>query len=80
MSEIGWLGKRVRHHDGRTGIIKDEWVGFCHVGLKISVDRGGTAFVQLNTNGKDTGEAGWEWWCENFNGGPRFLPLGDHTS
>jgi hypothetical protein len=80
MSELGWQGTKVRHADGRTGVIASDYVGFCHAGLSIRVDGGGEAFIQLNTNGPDTGEAGWEWWCENFDGGARWLTLGDHAA
>lgn len=58
---MGWVGKRVKHVDGRKGTIKREAPGFCHVGLFIVDDDGGTDFVQLNTNGPDTGSAGWSW-------------------
>lgn len=30
-----------------------------HRGLKIAVEDGGEAFVQLNSNSPDAGEAGW---------------------
>lgn len=81
MSEnLGWKGKRVKHEDGRTGKIGTESRGFCFVGLKIVIDGSdATEWVQLNTNGPDTGAKGWlwdastegepEWWC----------PLGDHN-
>jgi hypothetical protein len=76
-STLGWKGKTVRHTDGRAGRIVSEYAGFCHAALSIAVDGGGFARVRLNTNGPDAGEAGWEWWCDNFSGGGRFLPLGD---
>lgn len=74
---LGWQGRLVKHQDGRTGRITQEWPGFCHVGLRIVCVDETIAYVQLNTNGRDTGEPGWAWWCENFSTGPRFLPLGD---
>jgi hypothetical protein len=75
-----WKGIKVQHADGRAGVIDSEWDGFLHRGLKIAVDGGGESFVQLNSNGRDTGDAGWSWWCENFAGGAGWLPLGDHCS
>lgn len=73
-----WTGVKVRHADGRSGFIESDWEGFLHRGLKIAIEGGGEAFVQLNSNGPDTGESGWSWWCENFSGGARWLALGDH--
>ncbi len=79
MSTLGWKGIRVRHRDGRTGVICGESPTFSYAQLEICVDGGGRAFVQLNVNGPDAGEPGWEWWCENVNGGARWLDLGDHN-
>lgn len=75
----GWKGKKVRHDDGRTGVIEreDEW--FAGDDLHIAVDGGGEAIVKLHARHQDAGEAGWHWLCENFGGGPRWLPLGDHN-
>lgn len=74
---MGWTGQQVKHADGRTGRIAAEYIGFLHAVLTIVVDGGGESRVQLNTNGRDTGEPGWQWFCENFSGGPRWLQLGD---
>lgn len=79
MGVPSWTGTMVRHLDGRSGKISDDWPGFLHVGLKIAVDGGGEAFVQLNSNGPDTGEKGWAWLCTTFTKGPAWLPLGDHN-
>lgn len=79
MSDLGWKVTKVRHTDGRTGIIVSDYAGFLHAALMIRVDGGGESFVQLNTNGPDTGEAGWQWWCENFDGGAKCLQLSDHA-
>jgi hypothetical protein len=79
---LGWRGKRVKHDDGRTGEIRGEYAGFCHVALEIAVDgSAATARVQLNTNGPDTGEAGWMWcWHEAEGGGKaEWAYLGDHN-
>lgn len=77
---LGWKGKNVRHSDGRTGLIRAESPGFCHCGLSIAVDGGGEDRVQLNSNSSDSGSTGWEWLCEDFDGGPKWLPLGDHNA
>lgn len=68
----------MRHSDGRTGEIRKEKFGFCFAALFIDVDGGGTAMVQLNTTGQDSGEAGWEWFCEHYSSGACWLKLGDH--
>jgi hypothetical protein len=74
-----WEGVAVRHLDGRLGTITSEFEGFLHVMLTISVHGGGDVYVQLNSNSKDSGDAGWAWYCPNFAGGPAWLPLGDHN-
>ena len=72
----GWQGLKVQHVDGRSGAIASDFEGFLHRAVTIKVNGGPDAYVQLNSNGPDTGEAGWSWWCENFSGGARWLPLG----
>lgn len=62
------------------GRIKSESIGPGHCGLSIAVEDRPDDYVQLNSNGKDTGSAGWSWYCENFLGGPQWLPLGDHNA
>lgn len=79
MTEFGWKGNRVRDIDGRTGVICDEWAGFMHLAIQIRCADGATDIVQLNSNGADSGATGWQWLCLNFNGGPHWLPLGDHS-
>ena len=79
MDETGWKGTRVRNVDGRTGVVRDTYSGFLHVGLHLSVNDGERAYVQLNSDGPDSGETGWQWFCETFDGGPAWLPLGDHS-
>ncbi len=79
MDETGWKGTRVLHADGRVGKVIETYSGFLHVGLHLSVDDGGRAYIQLNTQGADSGDAGWQWFCEHFDGGPAWLPLGDHS-
>lgn len=76
---MSWEGTKVQNKDGRNGVITSDYEGFLHRSLCIELEGGGEAFVQLNSNGPDTGEVGWSWWCENFSGGARWLPLGDHN-
>jgi len=56
-----WIGIKVKHEDGRTGAISTEQKSFDCTALTISIDGGGTADVQLNIDGPDTGVAGWSW-------------------
>lgn len=79
MSKLGWQGKQVRHRDGRTGVIRAEYVGFGYVLLNIDATNGSEAVVLLNAHSGDGGATGWAWLCENFSGGPHWLPLGDHN-
>ena len=82
MSKLGWVGKKVGNTDGREGRICNEFAGVGFAGLSIQVN--GTPrdsehpYVQLNSTGTDSGETGWSWWCDNFSGGARYIPLGDH--
>jgi len=78
-SRLGWIDKRVRHDDGREGVIASEYIGFGFALLTIKVASGGEAHVQLNCRGRDGGERGWLWWCENMAHGARYIPLGDHN-
>lgn len=32
-----WKGMKVKHSDGRIGVIEADWEGFLHRGLKISL-------------------------------------------
>ncbi len=79
-SKMGWAGKRVKHADGREGKIKREAPGFCHVGLFIIDTDGGTAYVQLNSNGPDSGETGWSWMFAHQSDPECWGRLGDHNS
>lgn len=74
-----WEGMKVRNKDGRRGEITSEY-GLGDRFLTISVEGGKDAEVELRLIGSDSGEPGWEWWCEHFDGGPRWLPLTDHKS
>lgn len=77
----GWKGKKVRNADGRTGKIvrEDEW--FAGVDLHLAVDGGEQrVVVNLRARGKDGGDPGWQWWCPEFCGGARWLPLAETAS
>lgn len=73
-----WKGVKVRHTDGREGRIASDYEGFGHRVLTLAIHGKPDAHVQLNAWGNDSGEAGWSWLCEDFQGGPKWLPLGDH--
>ncbi|MFK4706059.1 hypothetical protein ABIC83_002898 [Roseateles asaccharophilus] len=78
----GWRGIKVRNADGRTGKITSDYEGFLHRALSIEVDGGGSDYIQLNSDAKDSGSLAWEWWCAEFDGpsGPgAWLVLGDHN-
>jgi hypothetical protein len=74
-----WKGIAVKHSDGREGRITSEFEGFGHRLLTIEVAGLPDSHVQLNAWGKDSGDPGWEWYCEQFDGGARWLPLGDQN-
>lgn len=79
---MSWKNIKVRNADGRTGAIAVDAPGFAHRGLHIKCGDGSTGYVQLNADGKDSGDTGWEWLCEHFDaalGGPRWIALGDHN-
>ena len=76
----GWKGIKVQNLDGRQGEVSSEYEGFGHRVLTIAVSGQADAYVQLNAWGSDSGEAGWSWLCEDFQGGPSWLPLGDQQA
>jgi hypothetical protein len=76
-SVYGWRGKEVRNIDGRAGVISNEHQFGPWLDLIIECRDGTQAKVTLNAHGKDMGEAGWQWMCENFCRGPSWLPLSD---
>ena len=78
MNTDGWKGKKVRHIDGRHGVIEYEVPNIVGCDLKIRCADGSDASVRLMARGKDRGEAGWQWWCPEFSRGAAWLPLGDH--
>lgn len=76
-SEYGWRGIAVRNADGRTGAITSEDGFGPWLELRITCTDGAMSTVHLNARGKDSGESGWQWLCEDFSGGPAWLRLGD---
>lgn len=78
-ADYGWKGCKVRNIDGRAGIVRRERPDFMGVELVLEVEGGGEARVQLNANFPDTGEAGWSWYCDHFDGAAAWLPLGSHA-
>lgn len=77
--DLGWTGTKVRNADGREGVISHELSGFLFRSLTLSMPDGTEDQVQLSADGKDSGAADWEWYCENFDGGPRWLALGNQN-
>lgn len=71
-----WEGTKVRHSDGRAGVIISEFVGFHFRGLTIKDDKGQEAYLELNSDGTDKWAEGWEWLCEKLEDGAKWLPLG----
>lgn len=79
MEDNGWSGIQARNVDGRSGVITG-YVGFMHTSLSIRSDGKVIGHVQLNADGPDTGETGWQWFCTNWCGSREaWLPLGDHS-
>lgn len=76
-----WTDKRVRNKDGRTGRVRSDAVTFGGCDLHIVDNAGGshTVFLSGISRLQDGGASGWQWYCENFAGGPHWLPLGDHS-
>ena len=74
---LGWLGKQVRSADGRPGSITNEFVGLGFVTLTLTPENGVDEVVTLLPDGSSRGSSGWQWLCDNFKGGPRWLALGN---
>ncbi|BAW26666.1 Uncharacterized protein KF715C_pA1610 (plasmid) [Pseudomonas putida] len=74
---LGWLGKQVRSADGRLGRITNEFVGLGFVTLTLTPEKGADEVVTLLPDGSASGSSGWQWLCDNFTGGPRWLALGN---
>jgi hypothetical protein len=77
--EKGWIGKKVRSTDGRTGIIKKAAQVAWSLDLYITSEDGSTAKATLNARGPDSGDHSWQWYCPNFCHGPAWLPLTDQS-
>lgn len=78
--ELGWRNKKMKHADGRTGVIRREYVGFGFAKLTIRVD--GTEVeetIQLNTSGSDSGATGWSWMYAREGEPEAWALLGDHN-
>lgn len=74
-----WKGIKVKHADGREGIISSDYEGFGHRVLTLAIEGKSDAHVQLNAWGNDSGETGWVWLCEDHQDGPKWIVLGDHN-
>lgn len=75
----GWNGTRVRHVDGREGVVSGSYEGFLHRGLTLTANGERLGYIQLNSDGSASGDAGWRWLCSSYSEGPAWLPLGDHN-
>jgi hypothetical protein len=75
--KYGWQGKTVRNADGRTGTIALEDGFGPWLDLHIKCEDGTKAKVKLNALKRDSGDAGWQWWCPEFAENPAWLPLGE---
>lgn len=77
---MNWIGKTVKNSDGRTGSIIGEYEGYLHRVLTIKVDKfDDEEFVQLNSNGKDSGSIGWKWMYSSASKTEAWGTLGDHS-
>lgn len=75
-----WKGIKVRHADGREGIIAYDDEGGFERCLHIRVNGDLVAKVILCGHRKDRGDKGWEWLArEDQRDGPIWYPLGDHN-
>jgi len=75
----GWIGKKVRSSDGRTGSITKAVQVMWTLDLYITADDGSTAKTTLNARGGDFGDHSWQWYCPEFSHGPAWLPLTDQS-
>jgi hypothetical protein len=71
---LGWKGKKVKHEDGREGVVIREDINFDYCICTVQLPEGVTRFT-LCANKDDRDAAGWAWWCEKFDGGARWLPF-----
>ncbi len=73
-----WKGTKTRNRDGRTGTVTSEFIGFGHRMLTITASDDSKAQIQLNVEGDDSGEPGWEWCYHRPDGTDAWYPLGPH--
>jgi hypothetical protein len=72
--DLGWKGKKVRNIlDGRQGIISQEGTPLIYLDLYFKLSDGSKASIKLKDGELYNSERGWQWYCENFDGGPRWL-------
>lgn len=78
---MNWKNTKVRNADGRSGTIVLDAPGFMHRSLFIKCDDGSEGHVQLNADGADSGDRGWEWLppLANEQKADSWLMLGDHN-
>ena len=77
MNNLGWRGTRVKHKDGRLGVISNESAGQVHVRLTIKINGSDeTDTVQLSAEDGDSGTPGWSF-LTSIEGRPEtWAPLG----
>lgn len=75
-----WVNVKMKHLDGRTGVIVSDTPGFCHRSLTIRIDgQEQKEYLQLNADGQDSGALGWQW-LRSAKGEPEaWSLLGDHN-
>lgn len=71
-----WRGIKVKHEDGRKGVVDAVDKYDDTTALTIAVTGGQSAEVQLNLDGPDTGEAGWLWFDDKAAEPNQWRPLG----
>lgn len=75
---MSWTGIKVRHEDGRQGVIKDEGDVVGYRTLVIRVDGVDVDDVVLNVCGKDSGATGWYFLSDDNGREPMWIQPGDH--
>jgi hypothetical protein len=75
LETLGWKGKKVKHEDGREGVIIREYINFDFCDCTVRLTDGSTASFMLCVNENNKKAEGWSWWCEQFAGSPKWLPF-----
>ncbi|MHD0644376.1 hypothetical protein ACYPKM_01915 [Pseudomonas aeruginosa] len=75
-----WVGKEMRHTDGRTGKIIREFEGFGYLALTIRLNDGSDVHIELCAIGRDKNTHGWEWHCTTHDDGPKWIKIGDQEA